>query len=31
MSLEDSGVRVIYKMLTEDRDYMVRKELRKVA
>ncbi len=24
-------IRVIYKMLTEDRDYMVRKELRKAA
>jgi hypothetical protein len=24
-------IKVIYKMLTEDRDYMVRKELRKVA
>jgi len=25
------GSKVIYKMLTEDRDYMVKKELKKVA
>ncbi|GAI90019.1 unnamed protein product, partial [marine sediment metagenome] len=24
-------IRVIYKMLTEDRDYIIRKELRKIA